>query len=297
MKDPVNPAAVQAARAFAIVWPTTSGTVRHDGVGRGVGAGVGFGVRIGVGRGVAGAFAGRGVAAPPVRASGVEAGRRVDVTVRGVGAAVGVPLAVGSVKEGAAGVPVGSAVDVSATATAPVAPALGELVGKRTLSLAGRNGSPTMTANATNTSATTPIPAGSRGDVHGRIPSGCEPVAPSGPPEGVTAIAPATPTAVGSGVVAVATDGAEPGELSSGGTGPGPTPIAPAVAPPAAATPAPTPTAPTAAPANTAPHSGHASPASDQHQRQAKMSHSGQWHIPTHGPMSATSTDAPQRSQ
>src|SRR6186997_2425370 len=45
------------------------------------------------------------------------------------------------------------------------------------------------------------------------------------------------------------------------------------------------------------PHSGQASVASSQHQRQANTSQAGQWQRPTQGPIAATSTDVPQRSQ
>jgi len=45
------------------------------------------------------------------------------------------------------------------------------------------------------------------------------------------------------------------------------------------------------------PHSGQASVASSQHHRQANTSQAGQWQSPTHGPIAATSTDVPQRSQ
>src|SRR6186997_886145 len=45
------------------------------------------------------------------------------------------------------------------------------------------------------------------------------------------------------------------------------------------------------------PHSGQASVASSQHQRQANTSQAGQWQRPTHGPIAAASTDVPQRSQ
>jgi hypothetical protein len=69
VNDPVNPAAVHAARALETVLPTRFGTVLHVGTGVGVGVGVGRGV----GRGVGG-MVGGGVGAPLGVGAGVRAG-------------------------------------------------------------------------------------------------------------------------------------------------------------------------------------------------------------------------------
>ena len=86
LNGPVNPAAVQAARAFATVIPTRFGTTKQPatGVGAGVGVGVGpvDGVDAGVGSGVG---AGDGVGLDPVVGFGVAAGGDAN----GVGGDVG----------------------------------------------------------------------------------------------------------------------------------------------------------------------------------------------------------------
>jgi hypothetical protein len=211
-----------------------------------------------------------------------------------------VAVAVGSVTPGTVGVSRELGVSVAA-ATAPRCDALGELVGPTAISLEGRNGLPSITANAAIARTTMPIPAGALGELHGPIDPGGPPTVPTGSDVAAPASAPRAPPA-GSTVFALATDsggGSAPAERPA--TAPAPTSPAatvPPVTPAAAAPKAPTvPTAPIAATPKTAPHSGHPSPASDQHQRHANTSHSGQWHMPTQGPIAAGSTDAPHRSQ
>jgi hypothetical protein len=99
VNDPVKPASVQAARAFATVWPMRSGTTLHAGGGVGVGAGGGVGVGAGVGAGVGvGVVAGVGVGVGAGFGVGVGTGVGVGGGgTNGVGAALGtgVGLAVG----------------------------------------------------------------------------------------------------------------------------------------------------------------------------------------------------------
>jgi hypothetical protein len=93
LNDPLKPAAVQAARAFATVNPTRFGTIWQAGVAVGVGDGVGDGVGVGSGVGL-GDSAGVGVAA----GGGVGGGAGGVGGGAVGGAAVGVPtgLSVGA---------------------------------------------------------------------------------------------------------------------------------------------------------------------------------------------------------
>lgn len=95
LNDPVNPAAVHAARAFGTVEPTSWGTTAQTGVvvGLGVGVGVGFGAGFGAGVGLrVGAGVGAAVGAGVAPGVGGRVGCGTDVgflvaTGRGVDAA------------------------------------------------------------------------------------------------------------------------------------------------------------------------------------------------------------------
>jgi hypothetical protein len=98
LNDPLNPAAVQAARAFATVDPTRFGTIWQAGAGAGVGVGVGAGVGLGpvvglgvdAGGGAIGVGGAVGGGAPVGTAIGVAVGADVGEGASTVGRAVGV---------------------------------------------------------------------------------------------------------------------------------------------------------------------------------------------------------------
>jgi hypothetical protein len=96
VNDPLKPAAVQAARAFATVNPTRFGTIWQAGVAVGVGDGVGDGVGVGSGVGL-GDSAGVGVGAGggAVEVGGV-AGGAGGVAVGGAAVGVSTGLSVGA---------------------------------------------------------------------------------------------------------------------------------------------------------------------------------------------------------
>jgi hypothetical protein len=103
LNDPLKPAAVQAARAFATVNPTRFGTIWQAGAGAGVGVGDGAGDGVGAGVG---------------NGSGVGLGNGAGVGVSAGGGAVGV----GGVAAGGAavGVPTGSKVGAGVGAGPPI---------------------------------------------------------------------------------------------------------------------------------------------------------------------------------
>jgi hypothetical protein len=115
VNGPMKPAAVQAARALAIVNPTRLGTISQAGVGVGVGDGVGAGVGVGVGGGV-------GVDGGVGDGAGVGLGNAVGVGV-GAGGGAGVGVDVGT------GAPVGFATGVTVGPDVVVGVALGRGVG------------------------------------------------------------------------------------------------------------------------------------------------------------------------
>lgn len=195
-------------------------------------------------------------------------------------------LAVGSLDAVMAGAPPASALPVGDGAEAPTGPGTdGVSVASSTpCTPPARNGSPTRIAKAATRRTTTPMPAGTRRSRRRWTACGASEV--TGSTVFGWVVTSAAPIAAASGSTAAA-------DVTSSGV----TAAAPTAAIHAVPTPGATGDAGTSAAAYLAPHSGHPAAASSQHQRQAKMSHAGQWHRPTHGPIAAVSTDVPQRSQ
>jgi hypothetical protein len=134
LNDPVNPASVQAARAFPRDSPTRSGTVLQ------IGAGVGLGDGVGVGGGV-----------------GAAVGRAVRAGV-GVGVGGGM-LGAAAVSLGAALVPLGVSVEADAGGADEVAVPVGLPDGEPT---ADRLGPPIATPDGGGDSVSRPAARGDR---------------------------------------------------------------------------------------------------------------------------------------
>ena len=312
VKAPVKPAPFHALRAFATVRPTMFGTVWQAGVGVGVGAGVGVGGGVGAGVGVGG---GVGSWRGGSRSCGVAVGAGVAPSGTGVAPGCSVGVAAGrEVGAGCAGRLAGGVgrrrlVRRRGDRTAPGIRGFvrGRLRGDAGGRSGGRVGRIQDALHAPGLERVSedqgehgdkrgprhrcqPARAGSAG---GERPGESLPRRPARPcaSEGWRPRPrPSRPRASRRRPRALRQQGTRP--PASWRRGPRPRGRASATAA----------TGATAAAAATSgaylvPHSGQASAASSQHQRQANTSQAGQWQRPTHGPIAATSTDVPQRSQ